>query len=54
MHDDKLDRLVADGWQVGTVAEFLELSPEEEIFIELKLILSNLLKQLRESMPPNG
>jgi DNA-binding XRE family transcriptional regulator len=49
MHDDKLDRLVADGWQVGTVSEFLELSPEEEIFIELKLILSDRLKQLRES-----
>jgi DNA-binding XRE family transcriptional regulator len=49
MQDDKLDRLVADGWKVGTVAEFLELSPEEEIFIELKLILSDRLKQLRES-----
>ena len=29
MNDEKLDRLVADGWKVGTVAEFLELSPEQ-------------------------
>ncbi len=49
MNDDKLDRLVADGWLVGTVAEFLGLSPEEETLIELKLILSDRLKQLRES-----
>jgi DNA-binding XRE family transcriptional regulator len=49
MNDDKLDRLLADGWQVGTVAEFLGLSTEEEMFIELKLILSDRLKQLRES-----
>ncbi len=49
MNDDKLERLVADGWQVGTTAEFLGLSPEEEMFIELKLILSDRLRQLRES-----
>jgi DNA-binding XRE family transcriptional regulator len=49
MDDGKLDRLVADGWQVGTVAEFLGLSPEEEMFIELKLILSDRLKQLRQN-----
>jgi DNA-binding XRE family transcriptional regulator len=49
MDIDKLDRLVADGWQVGTVTEFLGLSPEEEMFIELKLILSDRLKQLREN-----
>ncbi|CAN1209330.1 Transcriptional regulator, XRE family [Tumidithrix helvetica PCC 7403] len=56
MDDGKLDRLIKDGWKVGwkvgTVADFLELSSEEEIFIELKLLLSDRLKQVRESQNP--
>ena len=32
------------GWRVGTVSNFLDLSPEEEIVVEIKLALSRCLK----------
>lgn len=35
------------GWKVGTVAEFLELSPEESEMIELRLVLSRTVKARR-------
>lgn len=35
------------GWKAGTVAEFLELSVEESAYIELKLALSEKLKERR-------
>lgn len=37
MHEDKRKRLEAKGFRVGTAAELLALSPEEEEYIELKL-----------------
>ncbi|MBW4561124.1 MAG: helix-turn-helix domain-containing protein [Mojavia pulchra JT2-VF2] len=43
----KRQRLEAAGWRVGDAADFLELSPEEVAFIEMKLSLSRYLKQLR-------
>jgi DNA-binding XRE family transcriptional regulator len=43
----KRQRLEAAGWRVGDVADFLELSPEEVAFIEIKLSLSRYLKELR-------
>lgn len=49
MDDQKRQRLEAAGWQVGTVAEFLELSPSESEMIEVKLALSRKFKSLRES-----
>ena len=34
-------------WRVGTVAEFLSLSAEESAYIEMKLALSEKLKERR-------
>ena len=36
------------GWKATTVADFLELTPEEAAYIELKLALSRHLRLLRE------
>ncbi len=47
MDKKKRKRLEAKGWRVTTVAEFLELTPEEERLIELRLALSNALKEQR-------
>jgi DNA-binding XRE family transcriptional regulator len=35
-------------WKDGTVAEFLNLTPEESALIEIKLALSKQLRQRRE------
>jgi DNA-binding XRE family transcriptional regulator len=45
----KRQRLEAAGWRVGDAADFLELSPEEAAFIEMKLSLSKRLRELRLS-----
>ena len=47
MRKDKKKRLEAAGWTVGSTADFLELTPAEREFIELKLSLSHDLKQRR-------
>ena len=44
----KRERLESQGWKIGTVAEFLELTPEEAALIEIKLTLSQNLKQRRQ------
>jgi hypothetical protein len=49
MDTAKRKRLEAKGWKVGNTTEFLELTPEENAFIELKLALSQQLKELRTS-----
>ncbi|MFB2981011.1 helix-turn-helix domain-containing protein [Microseira sp. BLCC-F43] len=46
----KKERLEAKGWKVGTVSEFLELTPEENALIEIKLALSRSLKQRRQQV----
>ncbi len=48
MEPAKRQKLEAAGWKVTTVAEFLDLSPEEIELIEIRLSLSKLLKQFRE------
>ncbi len=45
----KRQRLEAAGWCVGDAADFLELSPQEVAFIEMKLSLSRRLKELHLS-----
>ncbi len=40
-------KLEAKGWTVGDAADFLELSPEEAQFIDLKIALKNSLKAER-------
>ena len=47
MNQGKRKRLRQAGWKTGTVAEFLELNPEESALIEIKLRLSDLVKKAR-------
>ncbi len=49
MDTAKRQRLEAAGWTIGTVEEFLGLSPEETAFIEMKLALSKAIQQNRIS-----
>src|ERR687886_2512624 len=48
MDKAKCEKLEANGWKVGTVADFLELTPEEAALIEIKLVLSRLLRHRRQ------
>jgi DNA-binding XRE family transcriptional regulator len=48
MRKSKRERLQKKGWKVGTVEEFLGLSPEEAAYIELKLRLSENLRRRRQ------
>ncbi len=47
MKQSKRKKLEAKGWKIGTAAEFLGLTPEEEAFIEMKHSLSQSLKAMR-------
>jgi len=47
MDKNKKELLRAKGWEVGSTEEFLELSEEELAYIELKISLSRLTKELR-------
>ena len=47
MRKPKKNRLVAKGWKVGTVKEFLNLSDEESAYIELKIRLAAGLRRRR-------
>ena len=49
MNAAKRKRLEAKGWKVGNTTEFLNLSPAEAEFIELKVTASKALKDLRIS-----
>ena len=46
----KKKRLDAAGWRVGSADEFLELSPEESAFVELRLALSGALRERRNEL----
>jgi predicted XRE-type DNA-binding protein len=48
MDEAKRKRLEEKGWKVGTVADFLELTPEETALIEIKLALARNLKERRQ------
>jgi DNA-binding XRE family transcriptional regulator len=41
-------RLEAAGWRVGDARDFLELTPGEAEFVEIKLALARRLRELRE------
>ena len=47
MDDRKRKRLEARGWRVGSAKEVLQLSDEEEAYIELRLKLAEGLKARR-------
>jgi hypothetical protein len=50
MDSAKKEKLESQGWKVGSVADFLELTPEEAILIEIKLALSQNLKERRQKL----
>ena len=50
MNTKKKKRLEAAGWRVGSVEDFLGLSDEEVAYIDLKMTLSQKLRQRREEM----
>ena len=41
-------KLESKGWRIGSAEEFLNLSAEETAYIEMKLALSEKLKQRRQ------
>ena len=47
MRKTKKERLEKKGWKVGTAEEFLDLSPEETAYLELKRRLGASLKRRR-------
>jgi ribosome-binding protein aMBF1 (putative translation factor) len=48
MDRKKKKNIESKGWVVGTAGDFLDLSPEEAHYIELKLALSASLKDERQ------
>jgi predicted XRE-type DNA-binding protein len=48
MDKEKRARLEAHGWKVGSTEEFLGLTPEETSYIELRLKLSDAVRDLRK------
>jgi len=46
----EIERIKAKGYQVTNVTDFLNLTPEDEIVIELRLALSNLLHERRKML----
>ena len=48
MDKEKRKKLEAQGWTVGSVEEFLRLSPEERAIIEIRLRLAQSLRKLRK------
>ncbi len=49
MNSTKKKKLEEKGWKVGSVQEFLKLSPEESDFIEMKLSLSRNVQTYRKA-----
>ena len=47
MDAKKRKRLEAGGWQVGTAAQFLKLTPAEATLVEMRVALSQSLKERR-------
>jgi len=50
MERTKRESLEAKGWKVGTASEFLDLTAEESTLIEIKLALSDSLKERRQKL----
>jgi DNA-binding XRE family transcriptional regulator len=50
MDQAKRERLESKGWKIGTIADFLELTPDEALFVEIKLALSHSLKERRQQL----
>ncbi len=48
MNSPKRERLAKAGWKSGSAAEFLHLTPQEELYVELKASLCRQLKRQRQ------
>ncbi len=48
MKTERLRKLRAAGWKVGNTRDFLKLSDEEAMLVELKLSLADALKMTRK------
>lgn len=48
MEKEKKARLEAHGWRVGSTEEFLGLSADETAYVELRLKLSDAVRDLRK------
>lgn len=48
MDKEKRGRLEAKGWKVGSTEEFLRLTPEEAAYVELRLKLSDAVREPRK------
>lgn len=48
MKPDKKRKLEAAGWRVGDASQFLELTPDESAFVEIKLALARRVREVRE------
>jgi ribosome-binding protein aMBF1 (putative translation factor) len=49
MRESKRKKFEAKGWRIGTAKDFLEMSNEEEAYVNLRLKLAEGLKARRES-----
>ncbi len=49
MKQSKKKSLQSRGWKLGDAQEFLELTDEESAYIEMKLLLAENLRKLRQS-----
>lgn len=47
MHDTKRRRLIAKGWKIGDTRDFLDLTEQENAYIDLRLRLADGLKAKR-------
>lgn len=50
MKASKRKKLEKTGWKVGSTSEFLELSDEEAMLVNMKLALASKLKQRRQQL----
>jgi DNA-binding XRE family transcriptional regulator len=48
MNKNRIRGLEERGWKIGGIEDFLELSEEELAYIELKLELSEMVKDIRQ------
>ena len=48
MKTSKRKQLQKRGWKIGSVSEFLDLTPEEIAYVELKVTLSKNLQERRK------
>jgi predicted transcriptional regulator len=49
MREAKRKRLESKGWKVGSAEDFLNLTPEEAAYIEMKLELADSLRARRQN-----